>query len=66
MPDRCIASAKTYGEYMNMSMNPVSSDGVFRKSTNLKRSALKRPNRQPINAEAKNMVQNSPIIEPIM
>lgn len=66
MPDRCNASAKTYGEYINMSMNAVSSEGVFRRSTNLNKRALKRPNRQPISAEAKNMEQNSPTIEPIM
>ncbi|RNA38795.1 hypothetical protein BpHYR1_035748 [Brachionus plicatilis] len=66
MPDRCIASANTYGEYMNISMNAVSSEGVFRKSTNLNKRALKSPKRQPTSAEAKNMMQNSPIIEPII
>ena len=35
IPDNLSASAKTYGEYMNMSMNAVSSDGVRRKSTYL-------------------------------
>ena len=36
MPDSLIASAKTYGEYINMNINAVSNDGVLRKSMYLK------------------------------
>lgn len=36
MPDSLMASAKTYGEYMKISMNAVSNDGVLRRSTYLK------------------------------
>ena len=36
MPESLSASANTYGEYMNISMKAVSSDGVRLKSTYLK------------------------------
>jgi hypothetical protein len=36
MPESLSASANTYGEYINMSIKAVSSDGVRRRSTYLK------------------------------
>jgi hypothetical protein len=32
IPDSSIASANTYGEYINMNINAISNDGVLRMS----------------------------------
>jgi len=62
MPDILIASANTYGEYINMNINAISNEGVFLKSIYLKSRALSKPNTHPMKADAKNMRQNFTIM----
>ena len=39
LPDKCKPSASPYGRYENMSIIPISNEGVLRRSTNFNNCA---------------------------